>query len=98
MSILGLSSVPTGTEKSAATVPREPAAPPPVAPLVTDAQLEALAELVTRRVVAAITPLVTDTVRAQAAQAVADEVPATVRDIATTLVREEIARIRERRP
>jgi len=96
MSIFGLrQSSPASSDVAHEAAPSP--AVPAVAPLVTDAQLEALAELVTRRVLAAVTPLVTEAVRAQATQAVADEVPVVVREVATTLVRDEIARIRERR-
>jgi len=86
-----------GCWSSQGRIPAAAQASPPVAPLVTDAQLEALAEMVTRRVMAAVPALVAEAVRAQAAEAVVAEVPAAVREVATTLVREEIARIRERR-
>ncbi|MBM3781479.1 MAG: hypothetical protein FJW29_07355 [Acidobacteria bacterium] len=98
MSIFGLRPSPPVSEGATGAVPASPSASSTVAPLVTDAQLEALADMVSRRVLAAVTPLVTEAVRAQASQAVADHVPPVVREIATTLVREEIARIRERRP
>lgn len=94
MSIFGLRQPSTASES---TPPAAAPTPQPVVPLVTDAQLEALAEMVTRRVMAAVPALVAEAVRAQAAEAVAAEVPAAVREVATTLVREEIARIRERR-